>query len=71
VKKTTKKLQLTRVTVQQLASASGAGWRRIGSYDSGCSGSCNTCIANEASDCNCAGYLSGDGCVLVSYAVPR
>jgi hypothetical protein len=65
MKKTTKKLQLTRLTVKQLGDAAGGMYtRRVGSYDAGCSGSCNSCGAEPAeSNCPCT--------VILSYAVPR
>jgi hypothetical protein len=63
VKKTTKKLQLTRLTVKQLGESAG-GRHRVGSYDAGCSGSCQSC-GNVPAESNCP-------CTqIVSYAVPR
>jgi hypothetical protein len=46
------KLHLTRVTVRDLRTVA-AGWAAhsrncFGSYDAGCSGSCNTCQEQEA-----------------------
>jgi hypothetical protein len=65
MKRTTAKFELRRTTLQQLSKVGGGIWptcRCYGSYDDGCSGSCNTC--EEDQTCfTVNGCSNGTGCM--------